>query len=477
MSAHPPTSRFPEYWSAVDWLLSLIQDPAGLRYFAPRTPAERLVEMRQQIPRLKTFLDFIGNPQTSFRTIHIAGTSGKGSVTLMLAAILEKAGVRSGHHVSPYLQICNEKLACMGKPVGPTDFVALVSSFRRQYLEWQASNQNNFLKYGEAWVALTFMYFAHQQVEWVILETGMGGRFDPTNIIQSDLTLITNVDLDHTESLGHTLEEIAWHKAGIIKPHRPVVSGVLQEAARGAIAAEAQAQSAELYEYGRDFTSRIVTSSDETRLEIETPFGQHSLLSPDWLRSRHQQQNAAAAICALDILQQQGALSLESEHIQAGLQALKLPGRFETVQTNPRLILDGAHNPAKVASLCQEIKDKLPGEKLTVVFGMLATKDAPTMLRALLPLVKHWYLTQPAVFGKPALSPQVLLATLKEIDPGARATPFETVTSALDAALSETPENHTILVTGSVYLVGEARNRWYPLDEMLSTLNHPSNSL
>lgn len=463
-------SKYTEYWAAVEWLLGLIQDPQGLRYLSSRTPSERLLEMQQQIPRLANFLEFAGNPQERFNTIHVAGTSGKGSVTHMVASILKAAGVNVGHHISPYLQVCNEKLVARGREISPGAFVELVSEFQELLARWQAANPANFLKYGEAWVALTFLFFAKEQIEWAVLETGMGGLYDPTNVVQSKLAIITNIDFDHTESLGDTLEEIAFHKAGIIKPFRPVISGAVQLEAQQVIHEIARSNQSSIYQYGVDFGISQESQDGKPYYLLHTPFRTLSI-SHLQLASTHQRLNAALSVCAVEALQDLGETEINPAQINAGLSEVSLPARFETMQISPRVILDGAHNPAKIASLCREIREAFPGQKVRVIYGMLATKDAQNMLSLLAPLVSHWHLTQPEVYGKPALNPTQIEFHLMGIDPAARIDKHENIRNALDAALSTSSPDETIIATGSVYLVGAARNYWYPVEDLLDNLS------
>ena len=189
---------------AEKWLFSLITDPTGERYFQEKSMEVRMTEFREQIERMGSFLELIGSPQNSFPSIHVAGTSGKGSVVQMLASILRANGLKTGYHVSPYLQVCLEKLIVDGKLIRPSEFAGLVAEFRAEFEAWTAHSERfDTIKYGEAWVALTYKWMAKQQVDWAVIETGLGGRFDPTNVLQPRLTVITNVNYDHVEVWVH----------------------------------------------------------------------------------------------------------------------------------------------------------------------------------------------------------------------------------------------------------------------------------
>lgn len=465
-----PPSEFSEYWAAQNWLLSLIQDPQGLRYTTPRPHATRLAEMKGQIPRLAAYLEAAGNPQTHFNSVHVAGTSGKGSVTEMLSSMLFAAGVPAGHHTSPYLQVCNEKLVASGRLIAPSEFVTLVANFRHSYHRWQQSYPKRYLKYGEAWVALTLEFMARAQVEWGIIETGMGGRYDPTNIIDSQISVITNVSFDHTESLGSTLKEIAWHKAGIIKPGRPVLTTETKAEPLQTISELAATNQSPLFVLGRDFQFGIQQTGNSKMLNVAAPYHRYDEIELG-VTGDHQYQNAALAISTLDVLIQQGKLDISVAAVRRGLNQLKLSGRYETMQTEPQIILDGAHNPAKIAALQQKLVADFPGQRIRFVFGMLLTKDARAMLELLTPLARQWYLTQPVVLGKPALPAEQLQKLLLEMSTPPRQTPtFPTVVAALAAAMSDATADEIIVVTGSIYLIGEARNHWHPTEEILKNL-------
>ncbi|MBI3158513.1 MAG: hypothetical protein HYZ26_02805 [Chloroflexi bacterium] len=466
--AHLPdsSSQFREYWAAYEWLLSLIQDPQGKRYLTARSKEERLVEMKSQIPRLQQFLDFTNNPEDEFHSIHIAGTSGKGSVTMMLASILNASGIRSGHHVSPYLQLCNEKLVFEGRPIPPWLFALLVESFRTDYSTWQSQAAGNHLKYGEAWVALTLRFFAQQRPEWVVLETGMGGRFDPTNVVASELAIITNIDYDHTESLGASLEEIAWHKAGIIKPGKAIITAEQHPATLRVIEGEARSLEAPLYRLGHEFDFEV--NSEDLVLRVHTPFGEHAIprFEP---RGRHQAANASLTVTAIDLLRSHYGLMVSEDDLQNGLGSVRLEGRFETVQTDPLVILDGAHNPAKMAALASNLNASFPGRRVSMVFGMLGMKEGDAMLRLISPFVQRWFLTQPSVLGKPAMPIRQLANLLAHVDPEAKYTTHPELNDAIDAALMAINQGEVLVITGSIYLVGAARNRWVHPEQLLAT--------
>ena len=225
ISEQPPAPKHPldAYWQRLDWLRSLITDPAGSYYLVPKSQTDYLKDYLRQINRTKAFLEHAGNPQEKYSVIHIAGTSGKGSVATMIGAILRQAGLRTGVHTSPYLQVCNEKLVVNDAMISPQAFVELVDEFKLLLVSFYKKT-GEMLRYQEAWACLMYMYFAKCNVNWAVVETALGGRYDPTNVVQSKLAIITNIAMEHTPQLGTSLAEIAKHKAGIIKRDQPVIT-------------------------------------------------------------------------------------------------------------------------------------------------------------------------------------------------------------------------------------------------------------
>ena len=405
---------------------------------------------------MAAFLDFAGNPHTQFRSVHVAGTSGKGSVTTMVAALLTACGQRTADHTSPYLQLALEKLRVDGQMIAPSAFAQLIRDFRAWYEKWQAEGKT--LKYGEAWVFLTFFWFAQQQLDWAVIETGMGGRYDPTNVLESELSIITNVDLDHIKSLGKTIPEIAWHKAGIIKPKQRVVTAATKVETLRVISAEVSTQNA---------TLQHVNLADD--LSITARFNRYTLAGLP-LKSHYQRINAATAITAVDWLAHDFGFALSDNAIQTAFTNLESPGRFEIMQENPTIILDGAHNPHKVAALVDSIKRAYPDKKLWVQAGMIVGKSAEPILHSLLPISKHLILSQPKVIGKPP-QPLTKLHTLAITQlPNHPISLFPHVQDGITHFLTHAAPDDILLITGSIYLIGEARERWYPSTQMLQTL-------
>ena len=430
----------------------------------------RLQEFEEQIQRMQAFMDFCGNPENTFPSIHVAGTSGKGSVVNLIYGLLSSAGLKVGYHVSPYLQVCNEKLIVDGKMIRPSDFSGLVHDFREKHVNWlEAQDQFGPLKYGEAWVALTFLWLAKQNVDWGVIETGLGGRYDPTNVVSSKLAVITNINYDHVEVLGESLEEIAYHKAGIIKPNGLAVTGETNPAPWAVIAKEAKDKNTTLFSLGKDFGYQIRETGDGVVLDVNGVYHDYKGIKVN-MGGDYQYLNAAMAIASVDVLAKNYEVPINLERIKEGVGKTIFSGRFEAIQKNPLVILDGAHNLHKAGALAASLKQEYPGEKFIVVLGTLSIKDFSGIIKSLAPLTKTWIATQPHVFGKPSASPEALAEVIRSVAPDATVIMKESVGEGVDAALALAGETDKVVVTGSLYMVGEARNRWYPTYEILSNL-------
>lgn len=460
-----------EFDRQLDWLYTLITDPHGRRYFVEKSRWTRLGELQASLDRMADFLAFAGRPQDRYHTIHVAGTSGKSTVTTILAALLSAAGLRTGHHVSPYLQLPNEKLIVNGQMISPGSFIELVGEFREVHCRWKQAGSGESLRYGEAWVALTYLFLAREQVDWGVIEVGVGGRYDPTNVIDPAVSVITNIDIDHVKTLGETTSEIAYHKAGIIKPGRPAVTASRNPLALAVIEGQAARAGAPLYRLGQEFDYQI-DRSDPSGLvvTVQAPNRRYECLRLP-LSGKFQAQNLACAMTALDVIAPQFGLQLGEEVIRSGLESLCFPGRMEVIQQQPLVILDGAHNPHKMRTLVASLRDAYPGKRFAAVLGMLAIKDAVAICQSLVPLVARFFVTAPDVLGKPPLPPAELAAALQQIAPRTPIEVIPRVHQAIEQALQSLAADDMLLITGSLYLLGEARDYWAPRRLLLEQLS------
>jgi dihydrofolate synthase/folylpolyglutamate synthase len=388
----------------------------------------------------------LGNPQDKFKTIHVAGTNGKGSTSHMLAAIFQQAGYKTGLYTSPHLKDFRERIRINGKMI-PKRFV---STFVAEQKETIAEVEPSFF---EVTVAMAFSYFAVEQVDIAIIEVGLGGRLDSTNIIHPELALITNISLDHTNILGHTLEEIAFEKAGIIKKGIPIIIGEKEVPSAAIFANKAREVGAEL-----DFASEVLHLDQvritEGKLHLDLLEGNNLVfknLQLD-LTGTYQLKNVLAVILAVRKLSGLG-FPIPDAAIYGGLKAVKkltgLQGRWQTLGLNPRIICDTGHNVAGMAEVIKNIANT-KYEKLHLVIGMVKDKDIDAVL-SLLPQHASYYFCQPAI--ERGLSAETLKNAAE--DHGLSGEAFSTVKEALAAAKEKATASDLIFIGGSTFTVAE----------------------
>lgn len=407
------------------------------------------------------FLESVGNPQSGLRFIHVAGTNGKGSVATTLLAILARAGYRAGLYTSPHLSCVRERFRINGRFITEEEFAREASVIRQALGEEQ-------ITYFEFTTALALLWFAREKVDVAILEVGMGGRLDATNVITPLVGVITNVSMDHEQYLGNTLAAVAGEKAGIIKPGVPVVSGVAADDSLEVVSRVCREQEAELFLLGRDFLAEpLADGSWRYRGRGE----KYRLV--DGLRNRlagaHQRQNAALALAALEVVD--GVLPVSGEDMRLGLQSVHWPGRLEffcrdagqvVLCPEPgeatggvrRYLLDGAHNPAGVESLKDALQTGFSRKRLILVWASMADKDFAGALAIIAGLAEVFVFTRPESERSAGLE-ELCLALPEEKRSSALVA--ATVAEALDEAARQAESDDLICVAGSLYLVGAAR--------------------
>ncbi|HEX5167223.1 MAG TPA: Mur ligase family protein [Thermomicrobiales bacterium] len=448
-------SALEDYRRAERYVNSLIMGPPSP---PPGTPPEEIrARAVARLDRLRAFLGYLGDPQRQYRTIHVAGTSGKGSTTTFTASILTAAGFKTGAHVSPYLQVATEKLQIDGRIIPAGRYAKLVDDMRASLEAWVASRHER-PNYGEFWVAMTYRYFAEEQVEVAVIEVGAGGRFDVTNVIEPDVAAITSIGYDHIVTLGSTLPEIAWHKAGIIKPGSIAVSAVGEPEAVPVIEAEARQQGAELRRVRPGQEYEDVTSNEHGTSFRDTATGKRFHVT---LPGTFQAANAATA---MTITRAFNPERVSDDAITSGLSAARFPGRMETVQHDPLVLLDGAHNPEKVASLVRNLDILFPNRSRIFVFGALESKNYQEMLTSLLPQASRLIATAPYVLAKPSTTAAEIAALAPA---GLPTEAIDDALAAADRAIALAGPDDLVIITGSLYLVGNVRERWYPTERIL----------
>ena len=460
------------YLEGKNWLESLITDPTAERYQATKTSDEYRKQQELSFERTRLFMDFLGRPQDFFSSFHVAGTGGKGSVTTMIDAILKSAGEKTGRHISPYVQLPNEKLIVDGRMIKPSEFTRLVNELKQEYEAFVKNNPNHKPLHGEAWIALTYEYFKKRGVRWTVIETGMGGRLDPTNTLNSEVAVITNVDYDHIPQLGETIEEIAWHKAGIIKPGKPVITAETKDNVLEIIKKEAQDNNSPLFIYGIDFFIRNVSHKDNgMEFDIETPFGSYNNIYINMF-GEFQAMNAATAIMAVLAVSKEKEINITEASVKDALSKLVFPGRMEKVQDNPLVIIDGAHNPQKMRAAAKALKGNFPKINITLLIGMLKTKDAVETLRQILPMVNNVVTTTPRVIGKPSFFAKEMAEMVRDLNPNIQVSAENEIINAVEEAKKIQSKNGLLFISGSIYMLGDVRNLWYPAEEILKGLEY-----
>ena len=391
-------------------------------------------------------LEVLGNPHKRIKTVHIAGTNGKGSVSSLLAAAMTQAGYKTGLYTSPHLVDFRERIRINGEPI-PKDFiVSWVTQMRPILDELKPS-------FFETTVGLCFDYFAQQKIDIAIIETGLGGRIDSTNVITPLLSVITNISWDHADLLGDTLEKIAAEKAGIIKKGVPVISGTRDSEILPVFTTFAAALNSELIVAPNVWkVSEYNWEGQSAQLELTHYATKRKLKLSTDLLGEYQKENIPTALCALEQIRKYGFLIPESVIIEAFSQVGKLSGlrgRMEMLQTEPIVIADTAHNEAGVRSVIQQIQN-LPCSHLHIVWGMVGDKDRSKIL-PLLPTHAKYYFVQPDL---PRALSSVDLSK-EAMQYGLHGISYSTVYEGYLAALAHTSPQDLIYIGGSTFVVGE----------------------
>ena len=461
-------AAYPRYMAAVARVDGLIETPQTP---VDKSPAQIRVRAEARLARMHRFLAAMGDPFGRFRIVHVGGTSGKGSTAAAIAAILDSAGYRVGLHTSPYLQVATEKLQAGGRLIGADAFAGLVDQVFAEYEDWRRGG-GEALTYGEIWVALVARHLANERVEIGVIEVGAGGRFDLTNVVSPVLSVVTSIGFDHTVTLGNTLAEIAWHKAGIIKPGAAAVTGVTGAEALAPIVAEAARAGTTLDQIAPSKSFEVLgTGPDGTRWR-EIGSGQEWPAAPGGFQAA----NAALAVAAVRRLVDAG-FSVSDAAIAAGLTSARLPGRVERMPAGigcgpqPRVMLDGAHNPQKIGALVEDLDSVLPrgdsGRRVGVL-GVLEAKDFAGLVRPLVPVIDELVITSPQVLAKAGLDVATLAAAARAAGfYGPLALEPDPVAATQAAMARANGPEDAVLVTGSLYLVGNVRGRWYPEIDIL----------
>lgn len=430
------------YNKALDYLYSFVD------YSLKHT--SELVKAEFNLDRMRDLMALLGNPELQYPTIHVAGTKGKGSTSVFMATALKAAGYKTGLYTSPHLQDFCERIQVNGEPVSHADFAALVDEIK------PAVGKIPFITTFELTTALAFLFFAKEKVDYAIIEVGLGGRLDATNIITPILSVITSLSMDHTAVLGNTLALIAGEKAGIIKPGVPIVSSPQKQEALQVLEKTAEKWSSEFVLVGRDWSFQELRSSlDGQDMEVwandDNKVDLHLQLLGD-----HQVQNAATAYVGLQIAQKAG-LEISDQDIKKGFAQTFWPARFEIVRKEPPVILDSAHNQDSAIKLRQTLVEYFPGGKAILIFGASEDKDVKAMFDEWKPILRK-IITTKADHPR-AIDPEQLAALAKELKIPCDIT--RSVEEALEKALNIADQTGDIVLSaGSMFVTAEVRTGW-----------------
>jgi dihydrofolate synthase / folylpolyglutamate synthase len=413
--------------------------------------------IRPQLDRIAALSDAFGNPHKQLRVIHVGGTNGKGSTCTFIASILREAGYRVGLYLSPYVRDVRERIQIDGAMISEDEFAGLATEIKPVADEIAATELGPVTEF-EVKTMMAYLHFARREVDFAVIEVGMGGRFDATNIVEPLVAVITNVSLDHTERLGETVEQIAFEKAGIVKTGAVLVTATDDEAAWRVVLNRCHEEGAVVW--------RVLTSShrvpDSPSADVQLRYiskdrsfslrggGLEFVRLTPGLRGRFQHVNAATATAAVKSLERY-EVRVSPQAMTAGVENARIPGRLQVLREKPTVVIDGAHNPAAARTLAQSIREGFEYDRLILVLGMLNTHSAEGVLAELAPLASTIVATQ---------SQWVKATPAAELAEAARKCGRDVecvgnVPDAVNRALEIASPNDLILVTGSFTTIGE----------------------
>lgn len=404
------------------------------------------------LENIKCLLSLLGDPHKKLKVIHVAGTNGKGSTCSYIHSILKEAGYSVGLYTSPYLEEFTERMRINGENI-PKDKLANITAIVKEKIEQMVEEGKNHPTEFEVVTATAFYYYAQENVDFVVLEVGLGGRLDATNVVENPLlSVITPIGLEHTEYLGDTLDKIAFEKGGIIKENSIVLSYPQENEVVNVFENICKERNSKFFSI--NFDNLYIHKSDVKEQTFST-----NILGNNYnnlkikLVGVHQVYNACMAIGVIEILKQHRNIHISDEAILNGLSNTKWPGRFEVLKENPLIIIDGAHNTHGAAALKKSIESLLKDYKITFVIGMLKDKDVHGVLKDIIPLMNKIVATTPN--NPRAMKAKDLAYKLEEFEKEVYAD--ENIKDALNMAVKVTKPNEAIVVAGSLYMIGEVR--------------------
>ncbi|WP_270179469.1 bifunctional folylpolyglutamate synthase/dihydrofolate synthase [Alkalihalobacillus sp. CinArs1] len=426
---------FTTYDEAVSWIHSLLNHG-----------------IKPGLERMEWMLEQLGHPERRLKFVHVGGTNGKGSTVTYMKHILQESGYEVGTFTSPYIESFTERIALNGTPIPERDLVEVCNRVYPIVEEASNTSLGSPTEF-EVITLISLVYFGSVSYpDIVLMEVGLGGRLDSTNVIHPLVSVITNVGFDHMHILGNDLEQITFEKAGIIKSGVPLITTAENELVRSMLVETAEKKSSKSYKLGEEFKVSAISSTDEgEHFTFHSPYRTLEDIQIE-MKGSHQVKNASAALMTMEYLRVFYGLHIEEEMIKQGLSKAAWPGRFELMLKDPDVVIDGAHNPEGVASLAETIKTRYQGGSIYVVFSAVGDKDIESMLEPLYPIVKDITFT---TFDFPrAVSARQLYErcsfTRKSYD--------ENWTSAVQAIMTKADKNDLVLITGSLYFISEVRS-------------------
>lgn len=404
------------------------------------------------LENIKYLLDLLGNPQNELKVIHIAGTNGKGSTASFINSMLVKAGYRVGLYTSPYLEVFTERIRINGENI-PEDKLANITALVKRRIEEMVSQGKNHPTEFEVVTAIALYYYAKEEIDFLVLEVGLGGRLDATNVIDNPLvSVITSIDFDHMQFLGDTISKIAFEKAGIIKEHSHVVSYPQREEANKVIVDACKKRKSSLFTFSVE-DIRAHTQDIRGQKYSATILGKQFKNVCIQMLGTHQIFNSATALCVVEVLRNELDIKISENAIYDGLKETKWAGRMEAIKNDPLVIIDGAHNLQGVKSLANSIKTLLKSYEITLLIGILKDKEVDEFLEILIPNVKRIVVTKPN--NPRAMDVETLVSKISKYKKEVYA--CESIEEATKKAIEITNNDEAIVCAGSLYMIGEVR--------------------
>ncbi|CAG9611565.1 Folylpolyglutamate synthase [Bacillus rhizoplanae] len=422
------------YEEAIDWIHSRLK-----------------FGIKPGLERMQWMLGELGNPERHIKCVHLAGTNGKGSTLTYMRYMLQAAEYKVGTFTSPYIETFNERISTNGMPITDQEIADLVNIVKPIVENLDKTDLGETTEFEIITVMALYYFGKINPCDIVLFETGLGGRFDSTNVIHPVLSIITNIGHDHMHILGDTLEDIAFEKAGIIKSGVPVITGVQQGGALEVIRTITNEKRSNIYELGNQFKVEHLSADKQgEQFTFSSPFHTYEDLLIS-MKGQHQVQNAALALMAITYLKVYQAFLIDEEHIRKGLAEAYWIGRFEQLSTHPHVIIDGAHNPEGVHSLVETVRAHYSEKRIIVLFTALGDKQLDEMVGQLETIADEMIFTT-FTFDR-AISAEALAAYSKRESKHI----FENWQEAIDTTIASLQEDDVFLLTGSLYFISEAR--------------------